>query len=174
MEQWKSVIGYELYYEVSDLGNVRSLDRKTITGAWGSYNKKGKLLTTQNRPNGYKIITLMVGKGSKKCALVHRLVAESFIGPSLGLVVDHIDGDRSNNKLSNLEYVTMRENICRGGLSESRPNKKCASRGVTVSKWNRYISSVRVKGKSIYLGSFGTEEEAASAYKKAVADIENQ
>jgi len=175
IEEWKSVVGYEGLYEVSSLGNVRSLDRMSNGGRWGNYMKQGKPLIPQSRPNGYKMVTLMAGQGSQKCASIHRIVAEAFIGPpSNGMVVDHLNGERSDNRLENLEYVSMRENICRGERGLKRKNKSCTSRGVTKSKWNRYIASIRINGKAVYLGSFGDEESASKAYEQAFIVAERE
>lgn len=95
-EHWKPVKGYEGLYEVSDLGRVR--------------NKKGKILKTVTDNNGYK--TLHLCKNSIiKCKRIHRIELEAFKPkPFESAVVDHIDGDKQNNKLANLEWVTSSEN----------------------------------------------------------------
>ncbi|MCB0448470.1 MAG: NUMOD4 motif-containing HNH endonuclease, partial [Gelidibacter sp.] len=96
IEIWKEVVGYEKEYEVSNLGNVR---------------RKPKNLKQSISPHGYKTLTLSKnGKCSTK--LVHRLVAESFIeNPKVNEQVNHKDCNKINNTLSNLEWVTFKENI---------------------------------------------------------------
>ena len=173
-EEFKPVIGYDGIYEVSNIGRVRSVDRMSCGGRFGNYFVSGKLIKTSIDPlNGYRYMTLAKGKHKLKVN-VHRLVARAFIGEDNNMVVDHKNGDRGDNRAENLEYVTMRENISRGRKCEKRENKKCKSRGVTKSKWNRYISSIRLNGKAIYLGSYGTEIEAAEAYNSACLELRSE
>ena len=97
-EIWKDIPGYEGLYQVSNLGNVKSLFR---------YRRK---LSIQTQPNGYKAVVLYKN-GNKKFKLVHRLVAEAFIpNPYKKPAVNHLDENRGNNVVSNLEWVTNKEN----------------------------------------------------------------
>ena len=113
MEQWKNIRGYEGKYQVSSLGRVRSLDRVILRAAsrtrgphYASY--KGKMLSLVHGPGGYIVVPL--GKDSLSNR-VHRLVAEAFIpNPEGKPFINHIDGDVTNNKISNLEWCTNREN----------------------------------------------------------------
>jgi hypothetical protein len=108
-ERWRPVVGCESYYEVSDLGRVRSLDRVVPRGD-GVYNLRGKALSPSVQQNGYVKITLTVG-GVKKTHMVHRLVARAFIGEIAGdLQINHIDGNKKNNNAENLELVTAKQN----------------------------------------------------------------
>ena len=174
MEEFRPVVDYEDIYEVSNLGNMRSIDRMSIGGRFGPYFIKGKPIATPiDSKCGYRHMTLARGKHKRKVN-IHRLVARAFLGEPNGLVVDHLNGDRSDNRVENLEYVTMRENILRGRTGQSGSKKKCSSRGVTVSPWNRYVASIRIKGKSNYLGSFDTEHEASIAYEKAFVVAERE
>jgi len=111
IEIWKDIVGYEEIYQVSNLGNVRSLNR-TIVDSWCTRVFKGKVLT-QSIHNGkqpYYYVTLSKQHKSKKC-FVHRLVAEAFV-PNLEdkPQVNHIDGNPQNNNSINLEWVTNAEN----------------------------------------------------------------
>ena len=100
-EIWKPIRDYEGLYEVSNLGNVRSLKRNTTNG---------KVLKQGGRPNGYLIVTLC--KNNKhKTRTIHRLVAEAFIAnPNSLPEVNHNDGNKKNNCIDNLEWVTKEEN----------------------------------------------------------------
>ena len=106
-EQWKPIPGHP-GYEVSDLGRVRSTDRVIMRNGRPN-NLKGRILTPHsNGPYGYKHLAL--GRGP--VYYVHRLVALTFLGPpNEDEEVDHIDGDTSNNKLSNLRYLPHADNM---------------------------------------------------------------
>lgn len=96
LEEWKPIKEYDGHYEVSNLGNVR--------------NSKGKILKLQTDSNGYKRVNLY--KKGYKVNLVHRLVASAFIeNPLNKLCVNHIDNDRTNNNVNNLEWVSYEENM---------------------------------------------------------------
>jgi len=106
IEIWKDIKGFERCYQVSNFGNVRSLDRYSGKGFL-----KGRLLKCYNPKNSYKRITLE-SNCVKKSFTVHRLVAESFVeNPLKKLFVNHIDGKKHNAASSNLEWVTLNENM---------------------------------------------------------------
>ena len=107
MSEWKPVKDYEGIYEVSNDGQVRSLDRTDCAGR----SLKGKILTGMNHSLGYHTVKL-ARDGSYKVAYVHRLVAQAFLGDS-DLQVDHINGDKRDNRVENLEWVTHSENAFR-------------------------------------------------------------
>lgn len=98
MEVWKDVVGYEGRYQVSNKGRVKSLNYKR--------SKKPKLLTTTLHDWGYLQVRL-----KRKTFYVHRLVAEAFLpNPESKPTVNHLDGNKANNKLVNLEWATLSEN----------------------------------------------------------------
>ncbi|MED1287338.1 HNH endonuclease [Bacillus mycoides] len=100
IEEWRSVIGYEGEYEISNYGRVKSLK-----------NNREKILKTFKGHRGYERINLMKHRKLKQ-VFVHRLVAEAFIEViKEGLYVNHIDGNKTNNRVENLEIVTQRENV---------------------------------------------------------------
>lgn len=109
MESWKSVGidggRYSDRYQVSDCGRVRSHPGARVKGS-----KSGRVLSQSFGSKGYRQVNLC--KDNRQHSVkVHRLVAAAFLGPKPdGLQVNHIDGDKNNNHVSNLEYVTAKEN----------------------------------------------------------------
>lgn len=101
MEQWKPIQGYEGRYEVSTYGNVRSFLK-------GSEPIVMKLISHYH---GYKMIFLYGNGSSNKKHFIHRLVAQTFVeNPDNKPFVNHIDCNKGNNKLENLEWMTEKEN----------------------------------------------------------------
>lgn len=107
-EEWRDIPGYEGLYQVSSIGRVKSLPRETLTKDGWYQRVKGGLMRQQLCSNGYGFYPLSKD-GKVKLSLTHRLVLEAFVGES-DLEVNHKDGDKTNNCLENLEYVTRREN----------------------------------------------------------------
>ena len=121
-EIWKPIKGYEGLYEVSSFGNVRSLDRTILVIRNGMQYYcpiKGKLLRPLVKRHGYLGVQLYGRGGHKTRGLkgfsVHRLVAETFIpNPNNLPEVNHIDEDKTNNRVDNLEWITHIENSNHG------------------------------------------------------------
>ena len=102
-EQWRPVVGYEGWYEISDIGGVKRVKP-------GRRTHVGKILSACAGKSGYKRVILSKN-GEKNMFLVHHLVTNAFIGPCPdGMQRNHIDGNSMNNRLENLEYVTPSEN----------------------------------------------------------------
>lgn len=175
-ENWKSVIGYEGIYEVSDKGQVRTADGKTTQSALhGTRHWRQRTLKPKDTwAKGHTVwcgkrVTLWKDKKPKDY-LVHRLEACSFYGIPLDtdLTVNHKDGDRTNNTLSNLELITREDNIRHGyktGLYESRKTPITLIDEIgneysfeSISMMNRTIGSSRssYKGRKKVSGRDGT------------------
>ena len=115
MEIWKDVVGYERYYKVSNIGKVKSCTRMTRgyvpNGTSVLRKHKGKILKNKLYSLKYYRVTLMIN-GISDRFLVHTLVMAAFVGKKqCGFQINHKDGNKTNNHLSNLEYVTPSQNM---------------------------------------------------------------
>ena len=100
METWRAIAGYEGLYEVSDLGRVKSLK-----------HGKEKILKPWKTNNGY-LHVIIFKDGHRKQTLVHRIVAEAFIpNPNNLTTVNHKDEVKTNNTVTNLEWMSMKDNL---------------------------------------------------------------
>ena len=121
-EIWKDIKGYEGLYQISNFGRIKSLK------FWSNRNKKyydkEKMKKAYKDRDGYLRVSLS-NNGQRKLKQVHRLVAETFISnPDNKPQVNHIDGNKQNNNVLNLEWVTCQENIVHSYRSLKRkPNK---------------------------------------------------
>jgi hypothetical protein len=167
-EIWKDIPNYEGYYQVSSHGRVKSLDRVETMKNKVLRKKIGKILKPyQWGCKGYERYGLM-----NKSFYTHQLVAMAFLGHTPcghSIHVDHIDNNKRNNHVSNLQVISARENN-----SKDRNIKKGKKTGVYKRKNSKlYISVIKYEGKNIKLGSFKTEEEASEYYQNALKSIEN-
>lgn len=111
--EWRPVKGFDGIYEVSDSGQVRSLDRiNTVCNKGKVYSTKikGRMMSQVENANGYKRVYFSKN-GDRVSFLVHRIVAEAFINnPNNYPQINHIDGDKSNNSVGNLEWCDNKYN----------------------------------------------------------------
>jgi hypothetical protein len=109
MEIFKDITGYEGIYQVSNFGNIKSLKRVIMR----SDNRPRTIpekIKVATEDHGYKKVGLHDKDGTARTYTIHRLVMKMFVGDS-PLYVDHIDGNKWNNRLDNLRYVTNSENL---------------------------------------------------------------
>jgi hypothetical protein len=111
-EIWHPCAGFETHYEVSNLGNVRSIERYSNNGHNNGLRKlPSKVLKSALGKSGYLLVTFSVDN-TQSSQNVHRLVARAFISnESNKPQVNHKDGNKQNNCLDNLEWVTASENM---------------------------------------------------------------
>lgn len=130
--EWKPIKGYEGLYEVSNDGRVRRL---RFTNGSHDFEKVRECKQTLNTW-GYMTVNLSKN-GKSNTKRVHRLVANAFLGES-DLQVDHIDGNKLNNRLDNLEYVTPKENTNRAwekGLAKNTEYQKEIAKKTMLERW---------------------------------------
>ena len=159
-EIWKNINGYEGKYQVSSQGRVKSLKRK--------YRHNSIILIPKIDKSGYLEVQLSK-YGSKKSIKIHRLMGEAFLTDTFydeNMVVDHIDNNKSNNNLNNLQIITRRQNSSKDQFRHNRSSKFVGvSLDAGTNKWRAQIS---VNNKDVYIGIFKTETEAVNAYKLAL------
>ncbi len=107
MEKWKDIEGYEGYYQVSNLGNVKSLGRYVNNPHGGKRYIRERILKPFNK-KGYLYVDLLKIKQHR----IHRLVAAAFIdNKDDSAEVNHINGIKNDNRVENLEWCTRSENM---------------------------------------------------------------
>ncbi|HEM9258124.1 TPA: HNH endonuclease [Streptococcus agalactiae] len=122
-EVWKDIPIVKGYYQVSNLGRVRSIGR-TVNAKQRTRKTKGRILK-QSLSSGYAIVTLSVN-GLRKSIRVHRLVAEAFIpNPINKRTINHIDENKLNNRVDNLEWATDKENANHGNRTTKSSLGRC-------------------------------------------------
>tara|TARA_R110002126_G_scaffold263275_1_gene406280 strand:- start:55 stop:528 length:474 start_codon:yes stop_codon:yes gene_type:complete len=157
MEKYKDIKGFEGVYKASNYGNVKSL----------KFGKE-RFLKLSINGHGYSSVGLSNG-GKMKSITVHQLMALTFLNhtPKKGLVIDHIDNNRLNNNIDNLQIITHRENISKdkkGGTSKYIGVHWCKAK-------KGWISQITINYKIKYLGRFLNELEASKAYQQALSLI---
>ena len=164
-EIWKDIKGYEGLYQVSNLGNVRSL--MFVNGT--TFKPRIRLLKQQIR-NNYYIINLCKN-GKRKQHSVHRLVAQEFLENKQNKeVVNHLDFNKLNNKVENLEWCTQKENVSHSlcNMKGKRHFNKDKVYGVSFRKRiNKYELVIDKK----YRGTFVTLEEAIKERDRILNEI---
>lgn len=131
-EHWMPIPHYGGFYEVSDLGRVRSVgrvvERKYSNGTKRFQHRNGRILRTAPVGRGYLAVSLYRDDIQKK-RTVHQLVLLAFAGPPDGLITRHLNGDRTDNRLKNLKYGTGSENLSdsvRHGTHPMARKTRCA------------------------------------------------
>lgn len=145
-EIWKDIKGYEGKYQVSNLGNVKSLN----------YNNTGKerILIPGKQTSGYLCVVLSKN-GIHKTFTIHRLIAQTFINNTQNLPeVNHIDEDKTNNRVDNLDWCTAEYNNNFGTRNERSMFTRIVNNGKTAPK---KIDQYSLDGKFIKTWNSGTE-----------------
>lgn len=180
IKEWRNVVGYESLYKVSNYGEIKAKRRVIYAFIDGERQpisvSKEKQLSLVNHGNGYLYVTLVDELGKRKNHYIHRLVAEAFL-PNPGNLpqVNHIDYDRKNNKVTNLEWCTAIENARHSSCNHPATHNICDSNTgyKYIYKRNdnysgkKYRVGLKIKGKRVEK-TFKTLQEAVE-YRNTVA-----
>jgi hypothetical protein len=142
MEVWKDIPGYEGKYQVSNLGNVKSLN----------YKQSGKegMLTQVGTANGYCGVNLRDSRSHKHLVNVHRLVGAAFVpNPQNKPQINHINGNKRDNRAENLEWCTASENQYHSvgvGLRQTKKVCQYDEAGELVKEWDSIVNAATAIG----------------------------
>lgn len=157
-EVWIDIPQYKGYYQISNLGAVKSL----------KFNKV-KFINPSTTKAGYKVLRLFLN-GNRKMFSLHQLIAISFLNhkpKGMEIVVDHIDGDKSNNILSNLQLISHREN-CSKQIRDMSSNYVGVHWSKSSKKW---ASQITINKKRTHLGYFDNEIDASITYNNKLKEL---
>lgn len=169
MEVWKDIQGYEGYYQVSNEGRVRSLERTLIRKNGSHYTVKGKIMGAFD--NGTNHLVLMLWKnGEYEHYLVHVLVATAFIpNPNGYTVVHHIDHNPFNNRVENLEWIAKEEHDVLHGNIDA-PKRVDRIDKITGEVMNQFQSAIEASRELNIKNGFVGISMCANGKRKSAYD----
>lgn len=176
---WKDIPEFENYYQASNTGLVKSKDRLVATKHGATRCVKSKILKPQVNYLGYKYVDLSC-EGIKKRKTVHQLIFATFNSKfKYGQMVNHINGDKSINVISNLEFSNhVHNNTHAHTLTTTTKPGKSKYRNVSIRQDKRnkspkttYVASVKLESKRHYIGSYSLETDAAKAVDSFLDEI---
>lgn len=169
MEIYKDIPGYEGYYQVSNLGNVKSLPRILIRNNGRTLSLKERILTPSLDTPGYRFV-ILCRLGKRRNYKISQLVAMAFLNHKrngFNIVVDHINNVKTDDRLENLQLLTNRENC-----SKNRVNGSSKYVGVCWDKSRKkWIATIQINGGLKNLGRFNTELQAHEAYQNKLLTL---
>jgi len=173
MEEFIDILGWEGYYQISSHGRIKSLDRYVKSSRNKIRINKGRILKQYIDINGYARV--QSGFNKKRIHfIVHQQVAIAFLGHKpcgYKIIVDHIDNDKLNNHLSNLQLISPRLNTSKDRWRYNHSSKYV---GVCWNKSNKkWQANIRIKSKLKHLGYFKSEIKASEAYQHELSFINN-
>jgi len=165
-EEWRDVVGYEGYYQVSNLGRIKGLERIVICNKKGNTKKLKEKMMSQSCTKDYLSINLRMN-GKVSFFTVHRLIAIAFIpNPENKPEVNHIKGNKYDNRIWMLEWSTKSENgkhAFQLGLSVSKKGSDCVNSKLTEQQ----VLEIRELGKSLNF------KQISIIYKVSPSSISN-
>lgn len=167
-EIWKDIPEYDGLYQISNIGNVKSLSRE-ICNSLRCYISKEKILKQKKNPDGYYTVNLC-NNNNCKTFRIHKLVAIAFLNHipcGYELVIDHINDIKTDNRVENLQIVTQRFNV-----KKTQGKYSSKYKGVCWDKHARkWISRIVINKIKVYLGLFNCELAAHVAYQNKLKQI---
>jgi len=168
-ETFKPIKDYEGLYEVSNYGRVKSLEKRVKNGV--GYRTVRERILKLAIEDGYYFVKLSENSKAKNCR-IHQLVWDTFGDRQRNgrtLQVDHIDSNKLNNRIDNLQLLSNRENSSKGWLQRETTSK------YTGVSWNKNSKkwgvAIHANGIHKYLGTFINELEASEVYQKALRQL---
>lgn len=159
-EEWRDIKGYEGYYQVSNLGRIRSVKRILCDGK----TRRGAVIKGFPDRNGYYRIVLYK-EAKMHRYMVHRLVASTFIdNPHNYPMINHIDEDKSNNTVNNLEWCDCKYNINYGTRTKRASGENTKNSKLTINNVkeirNIYIPKSKEFGAMALANKYGVSQSA--------------
>lgn len=165
IEEWNDIPGYEGRYQASTLGNIKSLN----------FNKTGKEKLLKPIINNSQYYNIKLSKNGKvKTIQLHKIIAICFLNhipDGMNEVIDHIDGNKYNNRLDNLRVCSARDNV---SFKNRKDSSNFTSKYIGVSFdniTNKWRSQIYFNKKKYHLGFFEKEIDAATAYNNKLNEI---
>lgn len=174
--KWVNVLykGIETNIQVNDIGGIKKIEREWYGKKQGSYQityGEVDLLKLKLTKQGYVYIKIQIKDAGRKSIPIHQLIASAFLGYKFGnrkVVVDHIDNNKINNNLCNLQLITQRENIIK-----SKEHRDLPTGVFKIKTSGRYRATITYKGVKKVIGNFLTCEDAEKAYNSELKGIKN-
>ena len=176
-EIWKDVLNYEGYYQVSNLGNVKCLPRRIEYFYGGDMldirvrHRKGHICKTNKAGKSKYLMVRLTGKSKYKLVSIHTIVASAFLGYVINkkhdVVVDHIDNNKLNNNVNNLQLLSARKNISKSKMLKNKTSQYTGVYWKTKNK--KWCASIH-HNKKVHIGLFDDEHKAHLAYSKYILD----
>lgn len=164
---WKEIPGFDGLYFANENGQIKSADRQrkiVSNGKQFFYTRKGKILNPCLNNNGYYCVSISDKNQKERVYVVHRLVAKTFLeNPENKPQINHKDGNKLNNSVENLEWVTAKENIDHAFLTGLNKGSK-PWLGKTGSSHNRSIPVIRCDKNGNEIERYDSITEAAKHF----------
>lgn len=179
MEIWRDIKGYEGLYQVSNLGRVKSVERRVISNKSGGTRIVGGILSPWDNGHGHLVVSLSNGQ-KRKNHYVHRLAAEAFLyHPKNENYINHKDYNTRNNSVENLEWCTQKHNTEHSREHMRKPKSKCkaSNTGEKYITRKTYHGRVRYRVQIKLLGcekNFLTLDDAIRYKNEVMGNWQNQ
>lgn len=168
MEKWKSIKNYEGYYEISSLGNVRSIERLVLYANGNIHKHKARVRKASL--SEYRMIALSKD-GHTKMYKISRIVAMHFLKRIDGKnIVNHKDGNKYNDNCNNLEWCTISENNIHAFENGLSAKKNKVSGVFYEDRRNLWAAYLYRNNKNIFVGRYKTEKEAIEMRRKKLEE----